>query len=90
MGYLLAVILPPAAVLRYGTWPQCLVNLNLTAYLWLPGVFHAFGVVRSQCRRATLGDLSGALFDMLAEDEAEDDQVGTDEAVVNPNLDRAA
>jgi len=45
MRYLLALIFPPLAVLLWGTGGQALVNLLLTACLWLPGVLHAWIVV---------------------------------------------
>lgn len=44
---ILAVLLPPLAVgLRYGISKQFLLNVLLTLIGWLPGVIHAFIVLR--------------------------------------------
>jgi uncharacterized membrane protein YqaE (UPF0057 family) len=45
MLYLLAVILPPVAVLLRGKPGQALLNLLLTICFWLPGVIHAWIVI---------------------------------------------
>lgn len=45
MLYLLAILLPPLAVLLTGKPVQALLNLVLTAFLWVPGVVHAILVV---------------------------------------------
>lgn len=45
MLYLLAIILPPVAVLLSGKPGQALLNLILTLCLWIPGVIHAIMVV---------------------------------------------
>ncbi|WP_226085632.1 YqaE/Pmp3 family membrane protein [Mesobacillus sp. S13] len=45
MMYLLAVILPPVAVLLKGKPFQALLNLVLTIFFWLPGVIHAWIVI---------------------------------------------
>jgi uncharacterized membrane protein YqaE (UPF0057 family) len=45
MRYLLAVILPPVAVLICGKPIQALLNLVLTLLLWIPGLIHAIFVV---------------------------------------------
>jgi uncharacterized membrane protein YqaE (UPF0057 family) len=47
MRYLLAIILPPAAVLLCGKPIQFLLNIILTLFLWVPGVIHAILVVNS-------------------------------------------
>lgn len=47
MRYLLAIILPPVAVLLCGKPLTALLNLVLTLLLWLPGVIHALFVVNS-------------------------------------------
>lgn len=41
MRYLLAIILPPLAVLTTGRWFQAILNLFLTLLGWVPGVVHA-------------------------------------------------
>jgi uncharacterized membrane protein YqaE (UPF0057 family) len=45
MLYLLAVILPPVAVLLRGKPIQALLNLVLTLFFWIPGVIHAWIVI---------------------------------------------
>lgn len=45
MRYLLAILLPPVAVLLCGRPVQALLNLVLTLFLWVPGVVHACLVV---------------------------------------------
>jgi uncharacterized membrane protein YqaE (UPF0057 family) len=45
MLYLLAIILPPLAVLLTGRPLQALLNLFLTMLLWIPGILHAILVV---------------------------------------------
>ena len=45
MRYLLAIILPPIAVLICGKPIQALLNLVLTILLWIPGMIHALFVV---------------------------------------------
>lgn len=45
MRYLLAILLPPVAVLSCGKPFQAILNLFLTLCLWLPGAAHAALVV---------------------------------------------
>ncbi|UCB49438.1 MAG: YqaE/Pmp3 family membrane protein [Deltaproteobacteria bacterium] len=45
MRYLLAIILPPVAVLICGKPIQALLNLVLTILFWIPGMIHALFVV---------------------------------------------
>jgi uncharacterized membrane protein YqaE (UPF0057 family) len=45
MRYLLAIILPPLAVLFCGKPIQFLLNILLTLCFWIPGVVHAILVV---------------------------------------------
>lgn len=45
MLYLLAIILPPVAVLLTGRPFQALLNVLLTLLVWIPGVVHAILVV---------------------------------------------
>lgn len=47
MRYLLAIILPPVAVLLCGKPIQFLLNIILTLCLWIPGMIHALCVVSS-------------------------------------------
>lgn len=44
--YLLAIVLPPVAVLLKGKPFQAILNLVLTLILWLPGAIHAILVVK--------------------------------------------
>jgi len=45
MRYLLAIILPPIAVIICGKPIQAILNLILTLLFWIPGVIHAIFVV---------------------------------------------
>lgn len=45
MMYLLAVLLPPVAVLLCGKPFQAFFNFILTLFFWLPGAIHACFVV---------------------------------------------
>ncbi len=47
MDYLLAIILPPVAVLLKGKPGQAVLNLLLTLCFWVPGVIHAILVVNN-------------------------------------------
>ena len=47
MRYLLAIILPPLAVLLCGKPFQAILNLVLSLCFWIPGVVHALFVVNS-------------------------------------------
>ncbi len=44
MRYLLAILLPPIAVLICGKPFQAVINLLLCVLLWVPGVIHALFV----------------------------------------------
>jgi len=45
MRYLLAILLPPVAVLLCGKPFQAVINLILTLCFWVPGALHAVLVV---------------------------------------------
>jgi uncharacterized membrane protein YqaE (UPF0057 family) len=47
MRYLLAIILPPIAVLLCGKPFQAILDFFLCLLLWVPGVVHALFVVNS-------------------------------------------
>jgi uncharacterized membrane protein YqaE (UPF0057 family) len=47
MRYVLAILLPPIAVLICGKPVQALLNFILTLFLWIPGVVHACFVVHN-------------------------------------------
>jgi uncharacterized membrane protein YqaE (UPF0057 family) len=47
MLYLVAVVLPPLAVLLAGKPFQAAINLLLTLLFWVPGVIHALFVVHN-------------------------------------------
>lgn len=47
MRYLLAIFLPPVAVLLCGKPVQFVLNIILTLMFWVPGVVHAIFVVHS-------------------------------------------
>jgi uncharacterized membrane protein YqaE (UPF0057 family) len=45
MRYLIAILLPPLAVLLCGKPLQAILNLVLTCFFWIPGVVHALFIV---------------------------------------------
>lgn len=47
MRYVLALLLPPLAVLLCGKPIQFFLNLLLCLFFWIPGVIHAILVVHS-------------------------------------------
>jgi uncharacterized membrane protein YqaE (UPF0057 family) len=47
MRYLLAIVLPPLAILLCGKPIQFILNIPLTLLFWIPGVLHALLVVHS-------------------------------------------
>ena len=61
--YLLAVVLPPLAVLCCGKPVQAVLSCVLTLFGWLPGVIHAVAVVSNsheeRRHRETLAVLAG-------------------------------
>lgn len=48
MMYLLAIILPPVAVLLAGKPIQAVINFILTLFFWIPGAIHAILVVKDK------------------------------------------
>ncbi|AAP26212.1 MULTISPECIES: YqaE/Pmp3 family membrane protein [Bacillus] len=48
MMYLLAIVLPPVAVLICGKPFQAIINFILTLIFWVPGVIHAILVVHDK------------------------------------------
>jgi uncharacterized membrane protein YqaE (UPF0057 family) len=48
MMYLLALLLPPVAVLLSGKPFQAIVNFFLTLLFWFPGAIHAILVVKDR------------------------------------------
>ena len=48
MMYLLAILVPPIAVLMVGRPIQALINFVLTMFLWVPGSIHAVLVVKDK------------------------------------------
>jgi uncharacterized membrane protein YqaE (UPF0057 family) len=47
MLYLVAVLLPPLAVLLTGRWLQALLSIPLTLFFYIPGILHALFVVHN-------------------------------------------
>lgn len=47
MRYVLAVLLPPIAVLSCGKVFQAIVNVLLLPFVWIPAVVHALFVVHN-------------------------------------------
>ncbi|KAK2070541.1 hypothetical protein P8C59_005026 [Phyllachora maydis] len=53
--YLLAIFLPPVAVvLKRGCGADFLINLGLSMLGWIPGVIHAWWVISKHERPATM------------------------------------
>lgn len=48
MMYLLAILLPPVAVLFSGKPVQAVLNFILCLFFWIPGVIHAILVVNEK------------------------------------------
>ncbi len=48
MMYLLAIVLPPVAVLFSGKPFQAILNVILTLIFWVPGAIHAVLVVKER------------------------------------------
>ena len=61
MRYLLAIILPPAAVLLCGKPFLAILNLFLTLCFWVPGVVHALFVVNSHLADERVKELAKAI-----------------------------
>ena len=47
MRYLIAILLPPVAVLLCGKPFQAILNIFLTLLFWVPGIIHAVLVVNN-------------------------------------------
>jgi uncharacterized membrane protein YqaE (UPF0057 family) len=62
MRYLIAVVLPPAAVLLCRRPGQLPVNVLLTACLWLPGSIHALLLARAAAARERTDRLADAVL----------------------------
>lgn len=54
MMYLLAIVLPPVAVLICGKPFQAIINFILTLIFWVPGVIHAILVVHDKKSRSAI------------------------------------
>lgn len=61
MLYLLAILLPPLAVLIAGKPVQALLNVLLTLAFWIPGMIHAFLVVGNHYADKRTGRLERAI-----------------------------
>ncbi|PYZ98106.1 YqaE/Pmp3 family membrane protein [Alteribacter lacisalsi] len=60
MMYLLAVLLPPVAVLLVGRPFQAILNLILTLFFWLPGAIHACFIVADHNQEKRMKRYSGS------------------------------
>lgn len=58
MLYVLAIFLPPVAVLLCGKPFQAILNIVLWACFWLPGSIHAWFVVSAREDRRRLEELA--------------------------------
>jgi uncharacterized membrane protein YqaE (UPF0057 family) len=61
MRYLLAILLPPIAVLICGKPFQAVINLLLCVLLWVPGVIHALFVAHDYYADQRTKELVAAL-----------------------------
>jgi uncharacterized membrane protein YqaE (UPF0057 family) len=61
MRYLLAILLPPLAVLLCGKPFLAILNLLLTLCFWIPGVVHALFVVNSHLADVRVKELAAAI-----------------------------
>ena len=61
MLYLLAVVLPPVAVLMAGKPLQALLNVGLCFLLFIPGIIHAWMVVSNHYQDKRTGSLVDAI-----------------------------
>ena len=59
--YLLAILLPPVAVLLCGKPVQALINLVLTLCFWVPGAVHALLVANDYYEDRRQADLLAAM-----------------------------
>lgn len=66
MRYLLALILPPAAVLLCGKPVQFVLNILLSLLFWIPGVIHAVLVVHSHLEDKRTARLERAIRESAA------------------------
>lgn len=69
MRYLLAIILPPVAVLLCRKPMQFLLNIPLTLLFWIPGAIHAVLVVNSHLADKRTGHLEKAIKDSSSTDK---------------------
>jgi uncharacterized membrane protein YqaE (UPF0057 family) len=61
MRYLLAIVLPPLAVLLCGKPVQFILNIILTCLLWVPGMIHALFVVADHNSNRRTNRIVGAI-----------------------------
>lgn len=61
MLYLLAILLPPVAVLVAGKPVQALLNVLLTLLFWIPGMIHAIFVVNNYYADKRTGRIEKAI-----------------------------
>ena len=61
MRYVLAIFLPPLAILLCGKPFQALINIPLCLLLWIPGMLHALFVVNSHLADRRMKEFARAL-----------------------------
>ena len=61
MRYLIAIILPPLAVLLCGKPFQFILNIVLTLCFWIPGMIHALLVVNGHLADRRTDRIVGAI-----------------------------
>jgi uncharacterized membrane protein YqaE (UPF0057 family) len=61
MLYVLAIFLPPVAILLCGKPFQAIINVPLCCMFWLPGMLHALFVVNSHLADRRIKELARAM-----------------------------
>jgi uncharacterized membrane protein YqaE (UPF0057 family) len=61
MRYVLAILLPPLAILLCGKPFQAIINVPLTLLFWIPGMLHALFVVNSYLADRRVTELAAAM-----------------------------
>ena len=77
--YILALLLPPIAVLLSGKPFQFLINIILCLFFWIPGIIHAFFVVAD----TKANKRTGKIVDAIREGQHAEDRAGTESAFGN-------
>lgn len=63
MKYVLAILIPPLAILLEGKWFQAFINVFLCFLFLIPGIVHAWAVVASEQKKRDMNHLAGIIAD---------------------------